>query len=101
MNDIADLNLVTVFEAVWRHRQISRAAAELNSSQPTVSNALRRLREIMDDRLFVRSGQMMMPTPLRRKLRRTGATGSLRFERARRSRLALIRQRIVEGFRCS
>jgi DNA-binding transcriptional LysR family regulator len=68
MNDIADLNLVTVFEAVWRHRQISRAAAELNSSQPTVSNALRRLREIMDDRLFVRSGQMMMPTPLAQEI---------------------------------
>jgi DNA-binding transcriptional LysR family regulator len=64
MNDIADLNLVAVFEAVWRHRQISRAAAELNSSQPTVSNALRRLRLAMDDRLFVRSGQMMVPTPL-------------------------------------
>jgi DNA-binding transcriptional LysR family regulator len=64
MNDIADLNLVAVFEAVWRHRQISRAAAELNSSQPTVSNALRRLRAAMDDRLFVRSGQMMVPTPL-------------------------------------
>ena len=68
MNEIADLNLVTVFEAVWRHRQISRAAVELNLSQPTVSNALRRLREIMDDRLFVRSGQMMMPTPLAQEI---------------------------------
>jgi DNA-binding transcriptional LysR family regulator len=68
MNEIADLNLVAVFEAVWRHRQISRAATELNSSQPTVSNALRRLREVMDDRLFVRSGQMMLPTPLAQEI---------------------------------
>ena len=58
MNEIADLNLVTVFEAVWRHRQISRAAAELNSSQPTVSNALRRLREIMQP--LGRTGQSVV-----------------------------------------
>jgi len=68
MNDVGDLNLIAVFEAVWRHRQISRAAAELNSSQPTVSNALRRLRVAMDDRLFVRSGQMMVPTPLAQEI---------------------------------
>ena len=42
MNNNIDLNLLIVFDAVWRHRRILRAAAELNASQPTVSNALRR-----------------------------------------------------------
>ena len=36
MNNEIDLNLLVVFDAVWRHRRISRAAVELNSSQPTV-----------------------------------------------------------------
>src|SRR5215475_1565327 len=61
MNNEIDLNLLIVFDAIWRHRRILRAAAELNSSQPTVSNALRRLRDFTGDALFVRSGIGMEP----------------------------------------
>lgn len=68
MNNDIDLNLVVVFDAVWRHRRISRAAAELNTSQPTVSNALRRLRDFTGDTLFVRSGNGMEPTPFAERL---------------------------------
>jgi DNA-binding transcriptional LysR family regulator len=68
MNNEIDLNLLLVFDAVWRHRHISRAAIELNTSQPTVSNALRRLRDFTRDALFVRSGSGMEPTPFAEQL---------------------------------
>jgi DNA-binding transcriptional LysR family regulator len=68
MNNEIDLNLLIVFDAVWRHRRISRAAIELNTSQPTVSNALRRLRASTGDALFVRSGSGMEPTPFAERL---------------------------------
>jgi DNA-binding transcriptional LysR family regulator len=58
-----DLNLLVVFEAVWRHRAVSRAASALGVPQPTVSNALRRLREMFDDGLFVRASGGVIPTP--------------------------------------
>jgi DNA-binding transcriptional LysR family regulator len=57
-----DLNLLLVFDAVYRERSISRAAAALHLSQPTVSNALARLRERLHDPLFERRGQGMAPT---------------------------------------
>ncbi|MEN9317155.1 MAG: hypothetical protein RIS35_3548 [Pseudomonadota bacterium] len=63
-----DLNLFKVFEAVLREGGITSAARSLNLSQPAVSHALRRLREHLDDPLFQRQGQTMVPTPLARSL---------------------------------
>lgn len=63
-----DLNLLLVFDAIYGERSISRAAAKLHLSQPTVSNALARLRERLQDPLFERSAQGMLPTPRARKL---------------------------------
>jgi DNA-binding transcriptional LysR family regulator len=57
-----DLNLLLVFDAVNRHRNVSRAAESIGLSQPAVSNALRRLRAHLKDRLFVRTAAGMMPT---------------------------------------
>lgn len=58
-----DLNLLLVFDAIYRERSISRAAEALHLSQPAVSNALARLRLRMGDALFERHGQGMAPTP--------------------------------------
>ena len=58
-----DLNLLPVFEAVLAERSISRAADRLGLSQPAVSNALSRLRLATGNRLFVRQGNAMVPTP--------------------------------------
>ena len=58
-----DLNLLRVFDAVYRHRHVSRAAVQLGLSQPAASHALSRLRLLMKDALFVRSGAGMRPTP--------------------------------------
>ncbi|WP_312920587.1 LysR family transcriptional regulator [Stutzerimonas nitrititolerans] len=58
-----DLNLLRVLDALLRERNVSRAAQRLSLSQPAVSNALNRLRELLDDPLLVRVGRAMQPTP--------------------------------------
>ena len=58
-----DLNLLRVFDAVMRERNLTRAAAQLAITQPAASNALRRLRDAFDDELFVRSARGLEPTP--------------------------------------
>lgn len=57
-----DLNLVRVFDAMMQHRSVSAAAGALNLTQPAVSNALKRLRELTHDDLFVRTRRGMEPT---------------------------------------
>lgn len=57
-----DLNLLTVFQAIYQQRQISAVAKSLGLSQPAVSNALARLRKVVGDELFVRTAQGMQPT---------------------------------------
>jgi DNA-binding transcriptional LysR family regulator len=58
-----DLNLLRVFDALMRERSATRAGDMIGLSQPAVSNALNRLRHALDDELFVRRGNDMLPTP--------------------------------------
>lgn len=58
-----DLNLLRLFDAVWRTRSVSRAAELLDLSQPAASQGLARLRGLLGDALFVRSGSGVAPTP--------------------------------------
>src|SRR5690349_22838879 len=58
-----DLNLLRVLVALHRTRSVSKAAAELELSQPGTSLALGRLRKVFNDPLFVRSHAGMLPTP--------------------------------------
>jgi len=58
-----DLNLLRIFDAVYDHRNVSRAAEQLNLSQPAVSHGLTRLRVLLGDPLFVRTGGGVRPTP--------------------------------------
>jgi DNA-binding transcriptional LysR family regulator len=58
-----DLNLLVVFNQILIDRRISTTAVKLNLSQPAVSNALKRLRAILKDELFVRTARGMEPTP--------------------------------------
>ena len=59
----ADLNLLVVFDAIARTRSVTRAGSALSLSQPAVSHALRRLRELMDDPLFSRGKNGLVLTP--------------------------------------
>jgi DNA-binding transcriptional LysR family regulator len=58
-----DLNLLFVFQVIWRTRNTTRAAEALYLTQPAVSNALRRLRTLFEDVLFVKTAEGMQPTP--------------------------------------
>ncbi len=58
-----DLNLLVVFEALCNARGVTRAAEALGLSQPATSAALARLRVLFGDPLFVKTGQVMQPTP--------------------------------------
>ena len=57
-----DLNLLRVFLAVWESHSLTLAGEHLGLSQPAVSHALRRLRDLFGDPLFVRVGTSMTPT---------------------------------------
>jgi DNA-binding transcriptional LysR family regulator len=63
-----DLNLLSVFQEVYRERQISAAARRLGLTQSAVSNALARLRRTFGDELFVRTAYGMQPTPLAQQM---------------------------------
>jgi DNA-binding transcriptional LysR family regulator len=58
-----DLNLLVILDALLREGSVTGASARLNLTQPAVSIALRRAREMFGDPLLVRSGARMRPTP--------------------------------------
>ncbi|MEO7053890.1 MAG: LysR family transcriptional regulator [Rhizomicrobium sp.] len=64
-NDLrnVDLNLLRVFGVLYRTRSTTRAAQALHLTQPSVSNALKRLRALFGDVLFVKTANGMQPTP--------------------------------------
>jgi DNA-binding transcriptional LysR family regulator len=57
-----DLNLLLVFHHVFREKRVYRAAENLGMSQRGVSDALNRLRSLLNDELFVRTAHGMEPT---------------------------------------
>lgn len=57
-----DLNLLTAFEVLMAERHVTRAARRIGLAQPSMSNALARLRHLFSDPLFVRTREGMQPT---------------------------------------
>jgi DNA-binding transcriptional LysR family regulator len=58
-----DLNLLPVAYVLFEKRSVSQAAEQLGMSQPAVSRALKRMREMLRDPLFVKSRRGVEPTP--------------------------------------
>ncbi|WNO54497.1 LysR family transcriptional regulator [Stakelama saccharophila] len=58
-----DLNLLRVFDTLYEERSVTRASERLGLTQSAVSHALRRLRDMLDDPLFVRAARGLQPTP--------------------------------------
>ena len=58
-----DLNLLVVFDAIVKDRNVTLAASRVGLSQPAMSSALARLRKTFNDPLFVRTRGGMLPTP--------------------------------------
>jgi DNA-binding transcriptional LysR family regulator len=57
-----DLNLLTIFEAVYVHKGIVNAAKILNLTPSAISQSIQKLRTIFPDPLFIRKGQGVTPT---------------------------------------
>jgi DNA-binding transcriptional LysR family regulator len=77
----ADLNLLVVFTALAEERNVTRAASRLLLSQPAVSRALQRLREMFHDDLLIRTSSGYQPTPKGERLLRELATTLPRLDR--------------------
>ena len=58
-----DLNLLLIFNQLMLERRVSSVAEHLGITQPAVSNALKRLRDVLGDELFLRTAKGMEPTP--------------------------------------
>ncbi|UTA49597.1 LysR family transcriptional regulator [Simiduia sp. 21SJ11W-1] len=57
-----DLNLLVYLDVLLRERNVTKAANQLGLSQPAMSNGLRRLRDLFEDPLLVRTSEGMTPT---------------------------------------
>lgn len=57
-----DLNLLKVFAALYKERNVSQAGERIGLAQSSMSNALSRLRNQFDDQLFQRTPKGMEPT---------------------------------------
>jgi DNA-binding transcriptional LysR family regulator len=77
----ADLNLLVVFTALAEERSVTRAASRLLLSQPAVSRALQRLREMFHDDLLIRTSSGYEQTPKGERLLRELATTLPRLDR--------------------
>jgi DNA-binding transcriptional LysR family regulator len=63
-----DLNLLKAFDALHTERAVTRAAGRIGLSQPAMSHALSRLRDLFADELFVRTSDGMKPTARAREI---------------------------------
>ncbi|QJI37117.1 LysR family transcriptional regulator [Pseudomonas sp. ADAK13] len=77
-----DLNLFRVFAVIYQELNLTRAAERLCISQSAVSHSLARMREQLDDPLFVRESQGVLPTPLAKRIWPDVEEGLRYFQRA-------------------
>ncbi|CAA0092034.1 PCP degradation transcriptional activation protein [BD1-7 clade bacterium] len=57
-----DLNLLWYLDVLLREKNVTRAAEAVNITQPAMSNCLRRLRDLFDDPLLIRTSDGMEPS---------------------------------------
>lgn len=77
-----DLRSFAALEALVEHQSVSKAAAALGVTQPTMSRTLARLRAALGDELLVRAGSKMIPTPRAIELARAAGRAMQQFQRA-------------------
>jgi DNA-binding transcriptional LysR family regulator len=63
-----DLNLLIYLDVLLREKNVTRAASQLNITQPAMSNGLKRLRTLFNDPILVRTSDGMVPTERARAL---------------------------------
>ncbi len=77
-----DLNLLRVFDVLMEHRSATRAGDQLGVTQSAISHALARLRDLLDDDLFLRTPAGMEPTPRAHRLAPRLRDGLLQLQAA-------------------
>lgn len=85
-----DLNLLVAFNALMNERNVTRAATQVGVSQPAMSAALSRLRNLVGDPLFQRGSTGLIPTPRARDLAVPVASALRQIE------LAMVTQPVFE-----
>jgi DNA-binding transcriptional LysR family regulator len=95
-----DLNLLELFDTVYRVRNLTAAGGFLGLSQPAMSHALARLREMYRDPLFVRLPQGLRPTPFAEDLAGQVAT-ALQIIRSTLEKVAFDPATVQRTFRIS
>lgn len=65
---LIDTTILLVFLGAMRHRKATAVAREMGLTQPAVSHALKRLRKLYDDPLFLRRAHGLEPTALAHEL---------------------------------
>jgi DNA-binding transcriptional LysR family regulator len=95
-----DLNLLELFDTVYRIKNLTAAGTVLGLSQPAMSHALARLREMYRDPLFVRLPQGLQPTPFAEDLAGQVAT-ALQIIRATLEKVAFDPATVQRTFRIS
>ena len=65
MNKISrlDIKQLRIFQALLREQNVSRVADQVGLTQQAISDQLKKMREIFDDRLFLRKSNGLIPTP--------------------------------------
>ncbi|MGY0583861.1 MAG: LysR family transcriptional regulator, partial [Paraglaciecola chathamensis] len=66
--DRLDIKQLRIFQALMREKNASKAASQLGLTQQAVSEQLKKLRDVFDDRLFLRKTSGFIPTPFAEQL---------------------------------
>jgi len=66
--DRLEIRQLRILQALLREQNVSRVAQQVGLTQQAVSDQLRKLRDIFDDRLFLRKSNGLIPTPLAEQL---------------------------------
>lgn len=66
--DRLDIKQLRIFQALIREKNASKAANQLGLTQQAVSEHLKKLRDVFDDRLFLRKTNGFIPTPFAEEL---------------------------------
>lgn len=61
--DRLDIKQLRIFQAIIREKSASKAASQLGLTQQAVSEQLKKLRDVFEDRLFLRKANGFIPTP--------------------------------------
>ena len=61
--DRLEIKQLRILQALLREKNVSRVAKQVGLTQQAVSDQLRKLRDIFEDRLFLRKSNGLIPTP--------------------------------------